>query len=258
MPSTATAQPWATHFEAIQDHALLWLRRSGYDELSALDLWHTAVAQVLASGTHPDPARVPAAYLWTVTRRVASRERSSRQARPDRAGEAALGRTLDESPDPGERCVASEERGRVRAAVDTLPDRFRQVVERRYFLGRSVAEVAAELAIPDNTVASRTHRALRMLAPRLADLRAVGLAALVGGVALAALVGRSTTAERDLHATGVALHAAHGAPAPRPVAAPTAHVEHPRDTLASAPRAIAPSAGFPYGEGWVMRPMPEI
>ena len=53
--------------------------------------------------------------------------------------------------------------GRVRDALDKLPDDQRQAVVLAYFGGRSYREVADELALPEGTVKSRIRLALRKL-----------------------------------------------------------------------------------------------
>jgi RNA polymerase sigma-70 factor, ECF subfamily len=51
----------------------------------------------------------------------------------------------------------------VRAALAELTPEHRQVVVEVYYLGRSVAEIAQLLGIPEGTVKSRTYYALRQL-----------------------------------------------------------------------------------------------
>ena len=51
----------------------------------------------------------------------------------------------------------------VRAALAELTPEHRRVVVEVYYLGRSVAEVAQLLGIPEGTVKSRTYYALRQL-----------------------------------------------------------------------------------------------
>jgi RNA polymerase sigma-70 factor (ECF subfamily) len=59
--------------------------------------------------------------------------------------------------------MAEVDRETVLAAVNALPDRYREVVAHRYLLGLSEAETAATLGIPAGTVKSRTARALQRL-----------------------------------------------------------------------------------------------
>ena len=59
------------------------------------------------------------------------------------------------------------------AAVDSLPEREREVIELAYFSGLSQSEVAERLSLPLGTVKTRTRSGLARLAERLADERVV-------------------------------------------------------------------------------------
>ncbi|NNF63301.1 MAG: sigma-70 family RNA polymerase sigma factor [Acidimicrobiia bacterium] len=63
--------------------------------------------------------------------------------------------------------MRNAESARVVAAVDALPEQFRQVVYLRYFLELDEAETAEALSIPRGTVKSRTSRARALLAEQL-------------------------------------------------------------------------------------------
>ncbi|MFJ8229779.1 sigma-70 family RNA polymerase sigma factor [Streptomyces sp. NPDC094448] len=102
-------------------------------------------------------------WLFTVGRRLAIDARRSRLARPAEIGDGVLATTPDPA-DPTEMAVAQLD---VRAAVDSLSADHRAVLDRLYFQGLSVRETAESLGIPPGTVKSRTHYALRALAPRL-------------------------------------------------------------------------------------------
>jgi RNA polymerase sigma-70 factor, ECF subfamily len=60
----------------------------------------------------------------------------------------------------------------VRAALAELTPEHRRVVVEVYYLGRSVAEVAQLLGIPEGTVKSRTYYALRQLKRLLSEASA--------------------------------------------------------------------------------------
>lgn len=74
------------------------------------------------------------------------------------------------SPEPGpERLAANGELRRLlESAVDQLPDRYRSVFMLRAVEGMSVAETAASLSIPQETVKTRLHRARRLMQKSLA------------------------------------------------------------------------------------------
>ena len=57
----------------------------------------------------------------------------------------------------------AEQRRRVRAALDQLPDEQRTVVELMYFEGRTQATIALETGLPLGTVKSRSLLAMRRL-----------------------------------------------------------------------------------------------
>jgi RNA polymerase sigma-70 factor, ECF subfamily len=69
----------------------------------------------------------------------------------------------DAAPSPEAALLAGEERERLLAALEQLPDDARLVVACRYLLGLSEAETAAALDVRPGTVKSRTARALDRL-----------------------------------------------------------------------------------------------
>jgi RNA polymerase sigma-70 factor, ECF subfamily len=77
---------------------------------------------------------------------------------PDRA---------DPGPGPSESVASDMEAFKVHAAVDSLPEREREVIELAYFSGLSQSEVAEKLGLPLGTVKTRTRSALGRLSERL-------------------------------------------------------------------------------------------
>ena len=65
--------------------------------------------------------------------------------------------------------TADEERARVRAAVESLPEDLRQVVLLCEYSGLSYEEIAGILSIPVGTVGSRRNRAMRRLKQALSE-----------------------------------------------------------------------------------------
>ncbi|QDY80251.1 sigma-70 family RNA polymerase sigma factor [Streptomyces qinzhouensis] len=102
-------------------------------------------------------------WLFTVGRRLAIDARRSRLARPTEIGDGVLATT----PDPADSTEITVAQLDVRAAVGSLSPDHRAVLDRLYFQGLSVSEAAESLGIPPGTVKSRSHYALRALAPRL-------------------------------------------------------------------------------------------
>jgi RNA polymerase sigma-70 factor (ECF subfamily) len=77
-------------------------------------------------------------------------------------GESQRLMELLEARDPGplDRVHGIEQRDRVRAAVDRLPDFMKQVLVMAYYQGLKYRDIADALAIPVGTVKSRLHAAL--------------------------------------------------------------------------------------------------
>ncbi|HEX6146333.1 MAG TPA: RNA polymerase sigma factor [Acidimicrobiia bacterium] len=103
-------------------------------------------------------------WLLRIVRNEALNQRR-RHGRQDRLGLRLAGDRLsgDAAPSPETVVVSESERESVLAAVNGLPERYRQVVALRYLLGLSEAETAETLGIPAGTVKSRTARALSRL-----------------------------------------------------------------------------------------------
>ena len=110
---------------------------------------------------HDSPFRP---WLLRIVRNEALNQRR-RHGRQDRLGLRLAGDRLsgDAAPSPETVVVSESERESVLAAVNGLPERYRQVVALRYLLGLSEAETAETLGIPAGTVKSRTARALSRL-----------------------------------------------------------------------------------------------
>lgn len=75
----------------------------------------------------------------------------------------------DAAPSPEAVAVASDDRRRLLAVVNSLSEEDRQVIASRYFLELSGEETAAALGIPQGTVKSRLSRALARLRARVEE-----------------------------------------------------------------------------------------
>lgn len=75
--------------------------------------------------------------------------------------------TAGETETPEEEWIRKESRDGIRLALAALPEKERELVALRYFLEKSYAEIAEILGVPENTVASRLHRAKKKLAERM-------------------------------------------------------------------------------------------
>ena len=74
----------------------------------------------------------------------------------------------DAAPSPEAEVTSEEERGRLLALIEDLPERYRSVVVLRYLLDLSERETSEILGLAAGTVKSRCSRALERLRRRLA------------------------------------------------------------------------------------------
>ncbi len=110
------------------------------------------------AGSLDTGARSLRPWLFTVAGHLATDHHRARRSRPEVLGAEALdqravGDGIDRAVDAWE----------VKAAFGALSPEHRGVLLETYYRGRSVAEAAAALGIPEGTVKSRTYYALRAL-----------------------------------------------------------------------------------------------
>jgi RNA polymerase sigma-70 factor, ECF subfamily len=140
------------------------VRRALGDHARSEDVVQEAFTNVWrAAGSYRRDRGGAAGWLYAIARNAAADALRGRRLLvlaelPDQA---------DLSPGPEERAASDFDAFQVHAAVDTLPEREREVIELAYFDGLSQSEVAARLSIPLGTVKTRTRSALARLADRL-------------------------------------------------------------------------------------------
>jgi RNA polymerase sigma-70 factor (ECF subfamily) len=132
-----------------------------WDELN--DAMQQVHLKLLEAEGRPGDAEIrnPRAWLAAVASRVAidwHRERGKTMRLQDRLTEAWETQAGDDQR-VGHRLVALA----VAGYLEQLDSQVRQVVVLRYFVDLSVREIAAELKIPEGTVKSRIHGAMRKL-----------------------------------------------------------------------------------------------
>jgi RNA polymerase sigma-70 factor (ECF subfamily) len=116
-----------------------------------------------------DPAALRA-WMFTVARNLVTDQWRAARARPRTVSDDAA---LDATVAPGDDALdQAVQRWTVAAALDRLSPEHRSVLVETYYEGRSVAEAAARLGIPQGTVKSRTYYALRALRLALEELGA--------------------------------------------------------------------------------------
>jgi RNA polymerase sigma-70 factor, ECF subfamily len=112
----------------------------------------------------PDNGRPVRPWLFTVAQHIAVDTYRARRARPPEVGDAALAIL------PGwDEMEATLDRIVVTDALHALSQEHRAVIVETYYGGRSVAEAARVLGIPEGTVKSRCYYALRALKLALAE-----------------------------------------------------------------------------------------
>jgi RNA polymerase sigma-70 factor, ECF subfamily len=114
-----------------------------------------------------DPARALGPWLATIARRTAIDLYRREACRPTERLEEAAVAELPDRVDPVFDVWA------VRDAIDGLPPLEREVVRLQHLESLTQAEIGARLGVPVNTIKSRTFRAHRRLAVRLAHLRRI-------------------------------------------------------------------------------------
>lgn len=139
----------------------LWgfaLHLTGGDRPRAEDVVQETLLRAWRDRTVLDaPTARTRAWLFTVARRLVIDEwRSGRSRREVLAAEPP-------EPDAPSATDGLLEAWLVSDALSRLSSEHRQVIVLCYFGGRSVAEAARELRVPQGTVKSRTHYALRSL-----------------------------------------------------------------------------------------------
>lgn len=107
-------------------------------------------------------------WLVTVARRIAIDAARARQARPAEVRVVDMA-TLPAADDAIERLVAAQA---IKKALTRLSPEHRGVIVEIYYRGRSAAETAALLGIPEGTVKSRMYHALRSLRAAMGSMAA--------------------------------------------------------------------------------------
>jgi len=140
------------------------------DRQRAEDVTQHTFLQAWRNAEQFEPGRDFAPWLATIARRAAIDALRHEQRRPSGSLEAA---------DPGDGALVSlppsaeqvEQVWGVRAAIESLDDDERAIVKLQHLDGYSHSQIAEQLDLAVGTVKSRSHRAHRQLAKRLAYLR---------------------------------------------------------------------------------------
>jgi RNA polymerase sigma-70 factor (ECF subfamily) len=151
-----------------QHAAVLWsfvMPLTGGDRMLAQDVVQETM---LRAWRHPEvlaqTQRSARSWLFTVAHRIVIDE-----WRRARTGKEVLSENLPEVIQP-DRTDALLNVWLIADALDTLSPEHRAVIVECYYRGRSTSEAGQTLGIPDGTVKSRTHYALRALRLALQEM----------------------------------------------------------------------------------------
>jgi RNA polymerase sigma-70 factor (ECF subfamily) len=160
-----------------------YMRRAYYAALGligsqedALDISQEAFVRAFRARHRLDPSRPFYAWLYQIIRNLCfnqvrdrrTRRRRLREARPWLVDQASA-RTA--GLHPARAAEQEEARRRVRAAIEKLPERDREVLVLKEFEGLRYREIADLVGIPIGTVMSRLYSARRRLAAVLEEDR---------------------------------------------------------------------------------------
>lgn len=110
------------------------------------------------------------AYLYmTVRSIIAAQVRRARIVRIDSVAEMAALNIIEDEPSPERVVWARRELDRVRALIEGLPERCRQVFILRRIEGISQREIASRLGISESTVESQAVRGLKIVLKAISE-----------------------------------------------------------------------------------------
>jgi RNA polymerase sigma-70 factor (ECF subfamily) len=144
---------WSVAMSVLRDRAL------------AEDAAQDAFLRAWRAAASFDPSRELAPWLLTIARRTAL-DVLRRETRPTQGGHAGEQDVVIREPG----IERAYETWQVRTALDELPQAERDVIRMSHFEEMTHQEIAEALEVPVGTVKSRSHRAHRKLATRLAHL----------------------------------------------------------------------------------------
>jgi len=141
------------------------------DSVAAEDVVQETFLQVHTSASRFDPARRFKPWLFTIAANKARdylRKRKRRHelsfeanvSSQDDSGQRYLDMLSDDSPESDEGLLIDEKRTIIKATVDAMPDKLREILILAYFHRLAYKEIGEVIGIPVGTVKSRLHTAV--------------------------------------------------------------------------------------------------
>jgi len=153
------------------------------DEADAEEIAADAFMQAWRTAASFDPTRSSvSSWLGVIARsraldRLRARVRQGKYiSQESESAPVSASQEASSSPTPDRLAEQKEARALVAAALQSLPEPQRAVIELAYFGGLSQSEIATRLAIPLGTVKTRTLAAMKLLRAQLGPLLREGLA----------------------------------------------------------------------------------
>jgi RNA polymerase sigma-70 factor (ECF subfamily) len=146
------------------------------DTHRAEDLTQEAFARLFAHRARYEASARFSTYLWQIALNLCRDELRRRGRRredsvePEKVEDLVAGEAMAYSSalPPDAQLSASEQAHEVRVALETLPERFREVLVLRHYEGLKFREIADVLDVPEGTVKSRMAEALDRMGRLLA------------------------------------------------------------------------------------------
>jgi RNA polymerase sigma-70 factor (ECF subfamily) len=169
-------QAWMWHLRRIHEHGdhsafaelfahfaprvKAFLMKAGADETTAEECAQDVMATLWRKAHMFDPHRATVS-TWIFT--IARNRRIDMIRREKRPEPEALPWGPEEEPEPAERVALRQESERLVAALERLPAKQRELVEKAYFGDLSHSEIAEATGLPLGTIKSRIRLALEKL-----------------------------------------------------------------------------------------------
>ncbi|WP_158277542.1 sigma-70 family RNA polymerase sigma factor [Opitutus sp. ER46] len=141
-----------------------WLRGRFPAVVDVENIIHEAFARVWRARNHGE-VKSPKAFLFATAQNLAiDQARRYRVAQIDPVAEMSGLNVYEERPTPAEAAARSQELDLLTQAIQSLPDRCRQVLTLRKIYGLSQKEIARELGISEHTVEAQVANGMRRCA----------------------------------------------------------------------------------------------